>query len=150
MNRLSFVTILVVVPGSTVLADILNVPGDYPTIQEAIDSAVDGDEVVVADGVYTGSGNKNLNFHGKLITVRSENGPSTCTIDCEGAGRGFIFENLETASARVEGFPTSPGRMSPTRSSRRPSELRLTRLPGPLSTVRRAVRLPRPRPARLP
>ena len=34
---------------TTATADILHVPGDFPTIQEAIDVAVNGDEVVVAD-----------------------------------------------------------------------------------------------------
>ena len=51
-------------------ADIINVPAEFPTIQAAIDIAIDGDEVVVADGAYTGGGNKNLDFRGKL-TVHS-------------------------------------------------------------------------------
>ena len=33
-------------------ADILHVPGDFPTIQLAINAAVDGDEVVVHPGTY--------------------------------------------------------------------------------------------------
>jgi hypothetical protein len=40
-------------------AAIENVPSTYPTIQSAIDAAVDGDEIVLADGTYTGNGNRN-------------------------------------------------------------------------------------------
>ncbi len=43
-------------------AGTLRVPADYPTIQAAIDAAQPGDEVVIADGVYTGAGNKDLDF----------------------------------------------------------------------------------------
>ncbi len=46
-------------------ADILHVPDEYPTIQAGIDAGVNGDEVVVADGVYKGDGNRDLDFNGK-------------------------------------------------------------------------------------
>ena len=59
---------------SPATADVLHVPGEYLTIQAAIDAAVNGDEVIVADGIYTGEGNRDIDFGGKLITVRSENG----------------------------------------------------------------------------
>ena len=39
--------------------------GPKAMIQAGITAAVNGDEVVVADGVYTGAGNKNLNFFGR-------------------------------------------------------------------------------------
>jgi hypothetical protein len=84
--------------------------GDYLTIQEGIDAAADGDEVVVCDGTYTGSGNKDLDFHGKAITVRSASGdPGACIIDCENDGRGFYFHSGETNDAIVAGLTITNG-----------------------------------------
>jgi hypothetical protein len=81
------------------------VPEDYPCIQAAIDDSVDGNVIVVADGVYTGAGcNTNLDFGGRAITVRSRNGARNCVIDCEYTGRGFIFQTGEGSLSVVEGF----------------------------------------------
>jgi hypothetical protein len=55
---------------------VLRVPADVPTIQAAIDAAVDGDEVVVAPGSYEVA----LNFAGKAITVRSEQGMAATSL----------------------------------------------------------------------
>ena len=64
----------------------------FKTIQKGIDVAVSGEDTVqVADGTYTGLGNKNLDFKGKAITVTSENGTELTIIDCEDNGRGFYF-----------------------------------------------------------
>jgi len=87
----------------------IRVPGDQPTIQAGIDVAVDGDTVLVADGTYTADGNTRLNYSGKLITVRSENGTEFCIIDCERDGRAVKFVNGETSLAVFEGFTVING-----------------------------------------
>lgn len=81
----------------------------HTTIQAGIDAAAGGDVVVVRLGIYKGVGNKNINFSGKAITVRSENGPENTIIDCENDGRGFYFHRGETSSSIVDGFTIKNG-----------------------------------------
>lgn len=76
----------------------------FDTIQEGIDAAVDSDTVEVADGTYTGTGNRNLDFLGKAITVHSASGSASCTIDCESSARGVYFHQSEGAAAVLDGF----------------------------------------------
>jgi hypothetical protein len=76
----------------------------YTTIQAGINAASDSDVVTVADGTYTGAGNKNIDFGGRAITVRSENGPENCIVDGEGVGMGFYFHSYEGAFSILEGF----------------------------------------------
>jgi predicted outer membrane repeat protein len=91
----------------------IHVPADYPTIQEAIDHCWNGDTVLVADGTYTGPGNRDVEFKGKAITVRSENGPQSCILDCRGSEqdphRGFYFHHRETEASVLDGFTVTGG-----------------------------------------
>ena len=82
---------------------------DFTEIQPALDAAASSDTIIVRDGTYTGAGNKNLDFHDKAITLRSENGPDNCTTDCENNGRGFYFHTGETAASMVDGFSVING-----------------------------------------
>ncbi len=80
--------------------------GDYPTIQQAIAEAADGDTVLLTDGIFTGDGNVDVSFLGKDIRVDSQSGhASKCVIDCQaGPGnphRGFLFHDGESQFAKL-------------------------------------------------
>ncbi len=89
------------------------VPADYDTIQAAIDHCWNGETVWVADGVYTGPGNRDIDFKGKAIAVRSEKGPDACIIDCEAypenLHRAFYFHHRETPDSVLDGFTITRG-----------------------------------------
>lgn len=85
---------------------LLLVPAAFATIQAAIDAAVDDDTVVVADGIYGGVGNEQLDLKGKAITVRSQNGPTHCVIDCGGSGRAFRLDTPAASGVRPRCSPT--------------------------------------------
>lgn len=80
--------------------------GDYPTIQTAITASSSGDVIELTDGVFTGPGNRDVEFGGRAVTVRSQSGdPGACIIDCEGTQedthRAFLFLNGEGPSAML-------------------------------------------------
>jgi len=83
--------------------------GDWPTIQAAIDAANDGDVVELQPGTYKGTGNRNVDFKGKPITVRGTdpNAPSiiaSTVIDCENNGLGVKFKSGEEQESLLLGL----------------------------------------------
>jgi hypothetical protein len=101
--------------------NVINVPADYPTIGAAITAASNGYVIVLQPGTYTGSGNVDLNFLGKAITIRSVN-PSdpanvaATVIDCGGSlttpHRAFTFASGETSSSVLWGLTIKKGYVS--------------------------------------
>ncbi|MBN2210059.1 MAG: right-handed parallel beta-helix repeat-containing protein [Sedimentisphaerales bacterium] len=84
--------------------------GDYPTIQAAITAASNNDIIELTDGTFSGSGNYNIDFLGKAITVRSQSGNAEdCIIDCQELGRGFLFITDEDATSVLEGVTITHG-----------------------------------------
>ncbi len=81
----------------------------FKTIQRAIDETDFLDTVQVAGGTYIGDNNKDLDFGGMDIVLRSSAGPDATIINCGGEGRGFEFSSGEPASTKVIGFTVLNG-----------------------------------------
>ncbi len=88
-------------------------PADYRRIQNAIDVTDHHDTVVVKPGMYTGTGNRDMNFKGRNITVRSidPNDPAVVAatvINCKGHSldphRAFTFSQGENADSVLAGL----------------------------------------------
>jgi len=90
----------------------------YPNIQAAIDDACNGDIIYLAPGRFSGSGNRDLDFNGKAITVSSLDPNDPCVvaatiIDCngeEGEYRGFYFHSGESLNSLLEGVTITNGK----------------------------------------
>ena len=101
MRLLGAIILLLLFP-TLCLSATYYVPDHFSTIQGAISdtSVVDGDIIIVRDGLYS----ENLNFLGKAITVKSENGPNSTTIDGTGSGSVVSFVNGEGKDSVLEGI----------------------------------------------
>ena len=85
------------------------VPGDYATIQQAIQGSNEGDVVIVSPGVYEA-----INFLGKNITVTSTDPEDPDIVEAtiiNGGGVGSVvtFESGETSEAVLTGFTITGG-----------------------------------------
>ncbi len=82
----------------------IEVPGDQPNIQAAINGAADRNTILVSPGTYV----ENINFFGKDVTVRSLSGPDQTVID--GASEGSVVSFIGGGSAAVlDGFEITNG-----------------------------------------
>lgn len=89
----------------------LHVPSAFETIQAAIETAVDGDHVVLAPGTYFEA----LDLLGKKITLRSLTGSVATVLDGERHDTSIITANKgESLETRVEGltFRNGSGRFT--------------------------------------
>jgi len=88
--------------------------GDFPTIQSAISGSSNGDVIELTDGVFSGLGNRDINFFGKALAVRSQShDPRVCVIDCAGSvgspHRGFRFVMGEGPGSVLEAVTITHG-----------------------------------------
>ncbi len=86
--------------------------GDFPTIQSALDAAVNGDVIELGDGTFRGEGNRAFVLS-KALILRSVSGdPDRCVIDCEGSSSessGIGIWPSATSSAVMQGLSVIHG-----------------------------------------
>ncbi len=91
---------------------IIDVPVDQPTIQSGINTAVNGDTVLVATGTYL----ENIDFDGKnivvgslFLTTQDTTYISQTVIDGNNVTNVVVFENGEGLTAILSGFTITNG-----------------------------------------
>ncbi len=91
---------------------IINIPVDYPTIQQGIDASVDGDTVLVQPGTYV----ENVNFNGHNIVLGSlflmtgdTSYVSRTVIGGDQWGSVVTFESGEGSATLLTGFTITNG-----------------------------------------
>ncbi len=97
---------LVILP-ALAIAETINIPADYPTIQAGIDAASPGDTVLVYPGTYY----EQINFEGKnivvgslVLTTRDTSFIRRTVIDARSKFAGVLFNSGEDTSAVLMGF----------------------------------------------
>ncbi len=98
------------IPEQVTEGKVINVPEDYETITVAIENALDGDEIIVAEGTY----NEDINFEGRNIVLTSSNPTDSNVVEntiIMGLGDGPVvrFENGESSDAKIAGFTITGG-----------------------------------------
>ena len=89
---------------------VIRVPVDESTIQEGVGAAASGDTVLVFRGTYSGPLNRDIDFGGVNVILRSEAGAELTVIDCLQVGSAFRFQSGENPTAVVDGFTITGGR----------------------------------------
>ena len=128
---------LMLVADADVSAKTVSVPGEHVDLRSALldTTLTHGDTILVAPGIYTGPGNRDLQYEGKDLVVRSTDGPLSTILDVQGiageAHRGFLFApgqfGTNTRAAVLDGFTIRNGFMgTPTE----PEKAATSALPG--------------------
>lgn len=120
VSRLAFVVLAATAAPALAATWVVNPTGvgdDFPNIQSAIASTavLPGDTILLKNGVYTGLGNRDIDFMGKDVVVRSMSmDPNLCIIDCQGSPsaphRGFLLYQGETNAAWIQAIKIAYGR----------------------------------------
>ncbi len=105
---LPLVLLLAGVCAPSAVADVLEVPAEFPTIQAAVNAAADGDEIRIAGGTY----HENIDLLGKALRLRGA-GPAATVLDGTSSGRVLLIENPRGGEVLIEDLAITGG-LAPT------------------------------------
>ena len=94
------------------VSDIVKVPDDYPTIQEAVDAAAEGSEIWVARGIYEEnlSVTEGITLFGGWDADFASRTPGDSIIDGQGVGRAIsITCTMSDTLVTIDGFTLEGG-----------------------------------------
>ncbi len=83
----------------------LRVPSQYPTVQQGVNAANDGDTVLVEPGIY----HEDFSYRGKGIWVKSEMGPAETVWNGINSSIFLYFNSGEDANSVLCGFKVEGG-----------------------------------------
>ena len=107
-SLISKIAAIIVIVGfsAPALAEIIAVPKDMKTIQEAINIAQGDDVIIVSPGAY----NESINFNGKALSIKSKNGAAVTKLDGWKLNDSVVkCINGEGPSTILDGFTITGG-----------------------------------------
>jgi parallel beta-helix repeat protein len=104
--------VLIVFAASSASAHVINIPDDYPTIQQGIDASSDGDTVLVQPGYYNehiGFGGHNIVLGSLFLTTGDSSYIWDTSIGGDSSGTVVSFGAGEDTTAMLFGFSIENG-----------------------------------------
>jgi len=88
---------------------VYEVPGEFATIQAALDACLAGDTVRVAPGTYSGTGNSDIVLPAFDVVVLGTGGSAVTTLNCGNFRRAFTVNQGQTPATVIQGFTILDG-----------------------------------------
>ena len=111
-TRITFIILISIFSFIYLSSTVINIPADYPQIQQGINVSAEGDTILVQPGTYY----ENINYNGHnivvgslFLTTQDSSYIEQTIIDGSQNGRVITFENDENSTAVLTGFTIRNG-----------------------------------------